>query len=47
MVELADEDQRAAAFLGGADGEVLLRFPGPLSPGVVEKRIRPALAAGG
>ena len=34
-------------FVIGADGEVLLRFPGPLSPGVVEKRIRPALGAGG
>ena len=34
-------------FVVGPDGEVLLRFPGPLSPDVVEKRIRPALAAGG
>jgi cytochrome c biogenesis protein CcmG/thiol:disulfide interchange protein DsbE len=34
-------------FVVGADGEVLLRFPGPLSPDVVEKRIRPALEAGG
>jgi cytochrome c biogenesis protein CcmG/thiol:disulfide interchange protein DsbE len=34
-------------FVIGADGEVLLRFPGPLSPDVVEKRIRPALEAGG
>jgi cytochrome c biogenesis protein CcmG/thiol:disulfide interchange protein DsbE len=32
-------------FVIGADGEVLLRFPGPLSPDVVEKRIRPAMAA--
>ncbi len=34
-------------FVVGAGGEVLLRFPGPLSPDVVEKRIRPALEAGG
>jgi cytochrome c biogenesis protein CcmG/thiol:disulfide interchange protein DsbE len=33
-------------FVVGSDGEVLLRFPGPLSPDVVEKRIRPALKAG-
>lgn len=34
-------------FVIGGDGEVLLRFPGPLDPTVIEKRIRPALAAGG
>ena len=34
-------------FVVGANGEVLLRFPGPLSPDVVKKRIRPALEAGG
>jgi cytochrome c biogenesis protein CcmG/thiol:disulfide interchange protein DsbE len=32
-------------FVVGPDGTILLRFPGPLSPDVVEKRIRPAMAA--
>jgi cytochrome c biogenesis protein CcmG, thiol:disulfide interchange protein DsbE len=32
-------------FVIGPGGEVLLRFPGPLDPTVVEKRIRPAMAA--
>ena len=32
-------------FVVGPDGTILLRFPGPLSPDVVEKRIRPAIAA--
>ena len=30
-------------FVIGPDGTVLLRFPGPLSPEVVEERIRPAI----
>lgn len=34
-------------FVVGPDGTILLRFPGPLSPGVVEKRIRPAIEAAG
>ena len=34
-------------FVVGPDGEILLRFPGPLSPDVIEKRIRPAMAAAG
>ena len=34
-------------FVVGPDGTILLRFPGPLSPDVVEKRIRPAMAAAG
>jgi cytochrome c biogenesis protein CcmG/thiol:disulfide interchange protein DsbE len=33
-------------FVVGSDGTILLRFPGPLSPDVVEDRIRPAIAAG-
>ena len=33
-------------FVVGPDGKILMRFPGPLSPDVVEKRIRPAMAAG-
>lgn len=32
-------------FVVGADGQVLLRFPGPLSPDVIEERIRPAIEA--
>ena len=32
-------------FVVGGDGTVLMRFPGPLDPMVIEKRIRPALAA--
>ncbi len=32
-------------FVVGSDGTILYRFPGPLDPAVVEKRIRPALAA--
>jgi cytochrome c biogenesis protein CcmG/thiol:disulfide interchange protein DsbE len=32
-------------FVVGSEGTVLLRFPGPLDPTVVEKRIRPAMAA--
>jgi cytochrome c biogenesis protein CcmG/thiol:disulfide interchange protein DsbE len=32
-------------FVIGPDGRVVLRFPGPLSPDVVEERIRPAIAA--
>jgi cytochrome c biogenesis protein CcmG/thiol:disulfide interchange protein DsbE len=34
-------------FVVGPDGTILLRFPGPLSPDVIEKRIRPAMAAAG
>ncbi len=34
-------------FVVDSSGRILLRFPGPLSPDVVEKRIRPALDAGG
>ncbi len=34
-------------FVVGPDGTILLRIPGPLSPDVIEKRIRPALAAAG
>lgn len=34
-------------FVVGPDGRILLRFPGPLSPDVIEKRIRPAMAAAG
>ena len=34
-------------FVVGPGGTILLRFPGPLSPDVVEKRIRPAMAAAG
>lgn len=32
-------------FIVGSDGTILYRFPGPLDPDVIEKRIRPALAA--
>ena len=31
-------------FVLDAKGKILLRFPGPLSPDAIEKRIRPALA---
>lgn len=34
-------------FVIGPDGTILYRFPGPLSPDVIEKRIRPAIAAAG
>ena len=34
-------------FVVGPGGTILLRFPGPLSPDVVERRIRPAMAAAG
>ena len=34
-------------FVVDSSGRILLRFPGPLSPDVVEKRIRPALDAAG
>lgn len=30
-------------FVVGPDGTILLRFPGPLDPGVIRKRIRPAI----
>jgi cytochrome c biogenesis protein CcmG/thiol:disulfide interchange protein DsbE len=32
-------------FVIGPDGEVILRFPGPLDPNTVEDRIKPAIAA--
>ena len=32
-------------FVVGPDGKVLLRFPGPLDPTTIDKRIRPAIAA--
>lgn len=32
-------------FVVASDGTILSRFPGPLSPDVIEKRIRPALAS--
>ena len=32
-------------FVVGGDGKVLMRFPGPLDPTVIEKQIRPVLAA--
>jgi cytochrome c biogenesis protein CcmG, thiol:disulfide interchange protein DsbE len=32
-------------FVVGPDGTILERFPGPLSAGVIEKRIRPAMAS--
>jgi cytochrome c biogenesis protein CcmG/thiol:disulfide interchange protein DsbE len=32
-------------FVVGPGGTILLRFPGPLSPDVLERRIRPAMAA--
>ncbi len=32
-------------FVVGSDGTIVSRFPGPLSPDVIEKRIRPAIAA--
>ena len=32
-------------FVVGPDGTILERFPGPLSPGVIEKRIRPVMAS--
>ena len=34
-------------FVIGADGTVLMRFPGPLTRESLEKRLRPAMAAGG
>jgi cytochrome c biogenesis protein CcmG, thiol:disulfide interchange protein DsbE len=53
----ADRDGRTAldwgiygvpeTFVVAPDGTVLLRFPGPLDPVAVEKRIRPAIAAAG
>jgi cytochrome c biogenesis protein CcmG/thiol:disulfide interchange protein DsbE len=32
-------------FVIGPDGTVVMRFPGPISPNVLEKRIRPAMEA--
>jgi cytochrome c biogenesis protein CcmG/thiol:disulfide interchange protein DsbE len=32
-------------FVIGPDGTVVMRFPGPISPDVLEKRIRPAMEA--
>jgi cytochrome c biogenesis protein CcmG/thiol:disulfide interchange protein DsbE len=34
-------------FVIDADGKILLRFPGPLDPMTIEKRIRPAIAKAG
>ena len=34
-------------FVVGPDGRILLRFPGPLDPVTIEKRIAPAISAAG
>ena len=53
----ADESGRTAldwgiygvpeTFVVGPDGRILLRFPGPLDPVTIEKRIAPAISAAG
>jgi cytochrome c biogenesis protein CcmG/thiol:disulfide interchange protein DsbE len=53
----ADESGRTAldwgiygvpeTFVIDSKGKILLRFPGPLDPATIEKRIRPAIAKAG